>query len=195
MKPMDEWTSSDEESDGSEKPKVGDGGMIGHGKPLYAFWSGIYHPFHDGAGLCSPGRWPPYRRRSSKWGKVPEVREQLLRIIRDNTGSTERLACMMAVGRCEDSPFTEQMIKDGVEVMLSNMEINGAEKAQLRQIPNFQPFRLYLLATLAKELGDPDWRILCTATDSFASGVPVGTEGLPRTPAVYERKDQMAQAR
>ena len=44
------------------------------------------------------------------------------------------------------------------------------------------------LRPLQEHLGDPDCRILCSAKDSFASGVPVGTEGLPRTPAVYERK-------
>ena len=40
-------------------------------------------------------------------------------------------------------------------------------------------------------LGDPDWRILVTKRESFATGVKVGyTSRLPRTPAAYERKVQ-----
>ena len=38
-------------------------------------------------------------------------------------------------------------------------------------------------------LGGPDWRILVTSRDNFASGVRVGLKSrLPRTPAVYDRK-------
>ena len=58
----------------------------------------------------------------------------------------------------------------------------------MKTVPHFQPFRLFLLAAVARVSGDPDWKILTAAKDSFASGVPVGTEKMPRTPAVYERK-------
>ena len=41
---------------------------------------------------------------------------------------------------------------------------------------------------MAVAIGDPDSRIVATLPNSFVNGVPVGVEGMPRTPAVYERK-------
>ena len=56
--------TSNEESElgGLERPKRGRG-WLGVGPTLLLLRKGISQPFIDGAGLCSPGRWPIDRRR------------------------------------------------------------------------------------------------------------------------------------
>ena len=56
--------TSDEESEmpGTRRPKKGEG-WWGHGHTMLSLRKGIPKPFCDGAGLCSPGRWPIQRRR------------------------------------------------------------------------------------------------------------------------------------
>ena len=46
---------------GTRRPKKGEG-WRGHGHTMLSLRKGIPKPFCDGAGLCSPGRWPKKRR-------------------------------------------------------------------------------------------------------------------------------------
>ena len=57
--------TSDDDEDGVPRPKRGSGN-VGYGRPMPARWGGKHREFHDGAGLCSPGRWPPPLRRTTK---------------------------------------------------------------------------------------------------------------------------------
>ena len=64
-------------------PEVGEGcttssttaGWHGLGPPRVARHMGGDRPYHDGGGLCSPGRWPPNRRRLPS--ALPDLRGQL----------------------------------------------------------------------------------------------------------------------
>ena len=124
-----------------------------------------------------------------RFREIISMREKLLKVLRKHGVATSMLALRLAAGNQEDSPFTEQMVEDGVEAMLDTMGLASHEdRKTLKSIPKDQPFRLYLLATLAQRIGDPDWKIAASVKHSFATGVPVGVGGLPRTPAVYERK-------
>ena len=59
----DEVTSEDEpELMNVRRPKRGEG-WWGLGPSLLPLRKGVPRPFTDGAGLCSPGRWPFARRR------------------------------------------------------------------------------------------------------------------------------------
>ena len=126
--------------------------------------------------------------RGSKWKGAEKVHRGLMQIISKRIGDTGWLACKMATGNNEGSPFDDEMISEGVELIIKELKVDDKEAKLLRKILRYQPFRLYLIATVAQRMGGPDWRILASATDSFATGVPVGIDGMSRTPAVYERK-------
>ena len=63
--------------------------------------------------------------------------------------------------------------------------------SDLRAVPTGQPYLLHAASAMAMLCGDPDWRILATASYSFATGVRNGyLSRLPRTPAVFKRKQK-----
>ena len=63
-KAEDDLATSDEDEDGILRPKLGEGNL-GKGAPLKTTVFGKRRDFHDGAGLCSPGRWSP--ELESQW--------------------------------------------------------------------------------------------------------------------------------
>ena len=67
--------------------------MTGKGTPMQTFWSGNFYDFHDGAGLCSPGRWPPEQRRKTAWREAKMARKELLDVISKSIGDTGDTAC------------------------------------------------------------------------------------------------------
>ena len=184
--PVEEWESSEDDELHEPKPRLGDGN-VGTGTPIRTAWGGKSEHFHDGAGLCSPGRWWP-EKRSTPPVAAQKVKDSLIQIIRRRFPAIGQLALKLAANASEESPFSDSMIKEGVEAILTALAIDPVHHDKLREIPDHQPFRLYLLATIARSFNDPDWKVVATYRDSFATGVPVGTDGLPRTPAVYERK-------
>ena len=102
-KALEEWTSSEEESGGEPKPKLGDG-LVGRGKPVHTFWSGNYYPFHDGAGLCSPGRWDPAHRTGPlnlAFGLIDQARGLLERAVKD-VGCTDSMDFVLRLAVAAD---------------------------------------------------------------------------------------------
>ena len=57
-----ETTDEETELNNHPRPKKGHG-CWGHGPTLLALRKGTPKPFADGAGMCSPGRWPVARRK------------------------------------------------------------------------------------------------------------------------------------
>ena len=56
-------------------------------------------------------------------------------------------------------------------------------------IPEGQPFLLELMSQTLEIFGDPDWMILTTDKESFATGVPVGYgKPFPQVPAVFSER-------
>eukprot|EP00971_Amphidinium_carterae_P290621 5770900-Amphidinium_carterae.1 len=43
----------------------------------------------------------------------------------------------------------------------------------LFEIPEFQPFLLRAVGVSLRVAGDPDWRVMAEAQESYANGVPV----------------------
>ena len=68
-----EHDTSDEDEDGETRPRLG-AGLIGSGATLFTWHLGRRRPFHDGAGLCSPGRWQHGCRRSDTLGLSARIR-------------------------------------------------------------------------------------------------------------------------
>ena len=71
--------TSEEDQDCEVRPKLGEG-VGGRGRPLRADACGKLRDFHDGAGLCTPGRWPPDRGTEVVATVGGEEIEQKLRI-------------------------------------------------------------------------------------------------------------------
>ena len=140
----------------------------------------------EGSGLCSPGRWDPQSRHVDQIAE--KIRAELMKILRTKWCDVIQLLFELAVGKHASSPFTEEMRQSGRRVVMAIVGMRVDDETATTPVEG-QPFYLHILSEVARVLGDPDWRILVRAKESFASGVRVGYKTrLPRTPAVFERK-------
>ena len=67
-------------------------------------------------------------------------------------------------------------------------ELSGKEKKELAGISEHQPFRLAAIHEHLKAIGDPDAEVFGGGVDTFQAGVPLGVEGMPWVPEVFEAK-------
>ena len=152
---------------------------------------GKRHLFSDGHGLASPGRWPPGRRPCKSSHPVLAWHEalmsDLLKLLSERL-DPKRTVCTLAAGKATGSPFTEELIRQGREIIFSRIE-RAVSGVRVRDRAERQPFFLQAIAQLLKLAGDPDWRQYSEASHSFEKGVPLGVDHrLPRTPALFTRK-------
>ena len=71
-------TDEEVELPGVKRPKRG-AAWWGRGPPIRAWRKSVERDFADGAGLCSPGRWPVDRRRLPNDGLVKRIRRRFSR--------------------------------------------------------------------------------------------------------------------
>jgi hypothetical protein len=189
LKPSEEDTS-DEEEPGVPRPKLQDH-PGGKGPPLGATWGGKARCLHDGAGLCSPGRWHPEARRETGWAGLGPLKSALLALLHKHLAPVPRLVFAMACGQVRTCPFSEELLRAGRELWFECLVRGGSSLTieQLGQVAPYQPFYLSAIGETLVLIGDPDARIYHLSPESFTTGVAVGMgHRLPRTPAVFERK-------
>ena len=182
-----EAITSDEDEEEVPRPKRGTG-CWGHGPPLTVYTNGRPRPFADGAGLCSPGRWPPEKRRNHPltWPKA-ELLHDCLKALLSKSLDVKKVVCELAVGRYVSTPFGSELLEQGR--MLCSTAIDMQHDQQLAEVADGQCFRLRLIGAMLRKAEDPDWRVYHEAQLSFARGVCLGyREPLPRIPAVFDRK-------
>ena len=143
--------------------------------------------FVDGAGLCSPGLWPP-ERRLVKQGAPRALRdmieEELTALGNTRSGGLKRLLADLASGRISSDPFPSSST-DRIRGRLSETLSKELERwIPIGEVQD-QPFKVRLLGTFLRDAGDPDWEFLKTVECGVRIGVGVA---LPRTPAVYPEK-------
>ena len=63
----------------------------GTGPPRFCRQLGAGKPFHDGGGLCSPGRWPHHARSYADGPQWEWLRKRTLELILGKVGSLEQL--------------------------------------------------------------------------------------------------------
>ena len=182
--------SSDDDEDGFPKQRLGSG-VWDTGPPMVSELMGKRRAFVDGAGLCSPGRWPPEQRKDEsldgRLGMAKQCFEQLQQLLRDKMDPC-RLVLGLACGRHHDSPFDDNLLDDARLIIKRQVHRYGTQ-LDLDHVPDRQPFRLAMLEEFLRLSGDPDFRVFYTSSNSFANGVSLGVnEKLPRTPAVFARK-------
>ena len=167
------------QSEGSQ-PEAG-AGWLGVGPPLKVRQNYKVRDFEDGAGLCSPGRWPPSKRRLPETGNM--VRE-LTQAMRLGAAAWERTIYAMMAGKLTEDPYTADQRAAGTSYLEDWVKTRGcAPTPTADDIP--QGPRIRLLQAFLRVCGDPD----AEALDIFAIGVRLGyRQRMPRTPAVFAAK-------
>ncbi len=179
---------SDTEADSDAEPHGA--GVRGRGTPLQVGAHDRRRDLCDGAGLCSLGIWPPWRRPPVTHPALLRVRALLLDFVTDlkthiNLSPIELFA-KLAAGEVLTDPFAaeEGGLRDLIDQVLSALSAPGAS-AFARSSDVAQPVRVRALQRILQLGGDPDWR----GMEHFCRGVRIGvSHRLPRTPAVYSRK-------
>ena len=189
----EDWSTSEDDEDGFRKVKKNEkpGGI---GPPLGTYWGGKEAEFHDGFGLPSPTRWHPASRGLASTLEASDFSARLAELVRAYTlkafPNLSRSTFELALGRFKESPVPETLIQElrmKWFAMLPQPELAS-------QVPESQPFFLHAVGQTLRLMDDPDHRIIDLATDSYVSGVPVGTDcKMPRTPAVFLRKKKWRQ--
>ncbi len=165
-------------------------GARGMGSPMLVGSHEKLRPVCDGAGLCSLGAWPPWRRPVISSPQLLQARGHIMTYIinlQSHLGMTaEHLFELLASGQIQEDPLAKdptgfRLLVDQVQQALRNDVYSPF--ARTNDLP--QPVRIRTLQSILWLGGDPDYRAL----DHFGRGVRIGVGvKMPRTPAVYHRK-------
>ncbi len=177
---------SDDTSADSDAAPAGSGPQ-GFGDPM---WVGTFEkrrPLCDGAGLCSPGRWPPHTRPRQPASRLRLLNAAVGRALRnmDNGGNSLRnLFLQLSTGQVTEDPFPQAVTQDLREYITATFD-NDPINARPRPGDRPQVIELRLLQALMRDATDPD----AAGLGRFGLGVRLGVGSrLPRTPAVYAKK-------
>ena len=149
------------------------------GQPIWVEWAGRESEFVDGFGLCSPNLYKPEQRGAFLNKEAKALSKSLFELVeafvQEEIGEVRDKAFRLAVGQFKTSPFSPEAL-------------DGLRKQWASLLPRPQS-ALELMSQTLEIFGDPDWMILTTDKESFATGVPVGYgKPLPRVPAVFPEK-------
>ena len=162
-------------------------GWRGTGPPMVGGAGYKSRPFQDGLGLCSPGRWPPERRRLPSG--APEalrglIQRELSLLGRQSRYSADEVFRRLIAGATQENPSPREAterIWAGLRDALCRENFPPVSHASDLK----QPVEIRLLEAFAKACADPAAHLL----DRYASGVRYGVGvRLPRLPAVWRRK-------
>ena len=162
----------------------------GQGEPRGSYVQGRLRPFHDGGGLCSPGRWPLERRSHAEGAAWQELRLRIRRAVLRRMRSEkelEREAFRMAAGGENGCAMArDETLQEEIRDILAEwLQEQGLEDPKVLDVAPGQPLRLRLIRGLLEAAGDPDREFLLRAEE----GLPLGIlEPLPRTPHVFEEQ-------
>ena len=181
-----EATSSEDEFGQKRSAIVSTPG--GWGPPLRTGEEWRRRDFHDGAGLCSPGRWHPARRLHQS---DDTIAFKLLQLIRKHLNGMDvpKTVYQLASAKFTASPFSSE-IMDAFRKDWAIL-VGGHRYEKFLGVPARQPFFLPLVSETLKLMGDPDYMFFSSKKNGLASGTTVGMgEHMPRTPQVFERKNR-----
>jgi hypothetical protein len=180
--------TSDEEESGETRAKAGTGWRhIGH--PLRYSKKLVKREYHDGAGLCSPGRWAFSQRRLPENSTLDSVLRELLSFLTDwlaaNKLTTKGLMIQAACGKLAQIPWSDSELH-ALRLRIQSILTRGGYpiKSNPKDVP--QIIQLRLLQALLAAGSDPESYVLdWYALGSLWLGVD---QRLPRAPAIFERK-------
>ena len=196
LTPLDNGVAAGEDKDYPITQAVEGYWIGGKGQPRSGYALGKYFEYHDGCGLTSPGRWDKQQRSFPVGRGWKGLRDGIYNILaqgvrRDGTvvGSSGiqkillQLACTPKVDVFEPEWIMQArtFIKSWVTGRCGNFD------ASVQDVEDGQPFCLYLMFFLLREMRDPDYRLM----DTLRTGVTAGIlHPLPRTPALYEEQSK-----
>ena len=150
-----------------------------------------WRDLHDGAGLCSQGRWS-LRERQYPGGVFLELtqwlRDRLLswerQVLEPKGWNLQRMLFWLATNRCKEDFFGGDMVDQCRRKFQELLTQNGCPlKPSDRD--RSQPLQVRLIQALLRAAGDPDVDFM----DTLAAGVPLGVDMcLPRAPKIYDEK-------
>ena len=131
-------------------------GWIGRGRPREVTFMGRTAAFHDGGGICSPGRWPPGKRRLPTMGQEA-VLDGVLGIMRADLVNSmgidvDRLMMKVVTGNVEKPPFSEEALAGTRRILGEFFDI--PERDQSAEAG--QCMRLGFISGILRALSDPD---------------------------------------
>ena len=188
--------TSDEEVElpGTRRPKKGEG-WWGVGPSIKPLRKGVPRDFVDGAGLCSPGRWPPSQRRLPDGHAARRLQGVVLEGLRKCEGiwkkadpnmDLKRMLLLLAVGRVPEMPFDQDVIAEIRSDLRLICKESGGGDGLPREGDVIQAFEVRLIQALLTIFEDPD-EYFCSW---WARGTWLGSpiRKLPRAPAIFDRK-------
>ena len=167
-------------------------GWRGHGHPMTVGSGERERQLVDGGGLCSPGIWPPQRRRYPT-GVAAGLGDLIKTMLSEwetgsGAGTLQAALSELVKGRCRASPFpSERIAKIRAQVDALLEGAGCAVTPPRHKHPLKQRMAFMRLAMLLKEAGDPDWRFFANELAGRGVRIGVGVE-LPRTRAVFPPK-------
>ena len=143
----------------------------------------------DGAGICSPGRWPPWDRPQFPQQRAAAIRgaiaEAVERLGQNGGLNASQLFDELASGKIVGDPFPPEITDSLVDFMYRISDDDGGGGARPRPGDRPQPVRVRLLQAILRLPGDPDPAVI----SDYATGVRLGVGvKMPRAPAVFARK-------
>jgi hypothetical protein len=175
MKIADAWVK--------DGPPQKGAGWWGKGAPIQVQQSYKVRDFADGAGLCSPGRWQPSKRRLPAVGGLAKEVVEHMGLSMEEWSKT---AIRMMAGKLEQDPFSEEQMLKGRCFMEAWCKGRGCPVQEGPKDIHQEP-KLRLLQAFLRVCGDPD----AEALDIYCVGVRLGHKlKMPRTPAIFPKKEK-----
>jgi hypothetical protein len=162
----------------------------GIGQPRQTFSAGKSKPFHDGAGLTSPGRWKKEDRRFPEGENFDSLRTKLKSILDKALSPAEIQKAFFAIIAKRD-PFKTEWLEAG-RIVIANWikEQSWFDTAGVEDLTTTtpgQPFCLKLLHGCLKAFKDADADILPV----YMEGVPLGIlKDIKGNRAIFEAKSK-----
>ena len=150
---------------------------------------GRWHDFHDGGGLCSPGRFDKAQRIFPKGKRWDNLRDELESIVLGDRSEIQVTKLLLTICCGKEELFDKEIlikVRTAIHTWLERQSGDYPTEKGLCQAEG-QPFFLTMMRFLLREGNDPDFAIM----DDFEAGVNLGvTEPLPHTPAVFELQEK-----
>eukprot|EP00435_Cladocopium_sp_Y103_P038160 s256_g10.t1 len=159
------------------------------GKPIAVEWDQKRRGFVDGFGLCSPCRWRPLQRGTSRTQDMVSLADSTFAILADAVQTSihdvRREAFKLVTGKLDRSPFSQEALD---KVRAKRFQLLG-DPVDAAVLDEGQPFFLHALSQWLKRFHDPNAHWLLDEEDSLSSGVNIGVEKpLPRSPQIFPEK-------
>lgn len=176
-----------------ERPFQGDHWRGGFGPTRSTVVLGRVKPFHDGAGLLSPGRWPPERRIYPMGSRWVELRHSLLNLLIKNEEKgvawglpgVERALLRLCCSPKTDV-FSADLIQKGRKLIRQwNSRQCGDYDLDEPQIAKGQPFLLQDAFHILREMKDVDFEFMNEMKGGTTAGI---LEEMPRVPELFEEQ-------